>query len=66
MILSLQAKDYTNNKDVKTFITMLVKEYNMDKKYLEKLFANVKKYKTPLRIYRPKVKKNVPLKSRLD
>lgn len=57
MILSLQAKDYTKNKDVQTFINMLVKEYSMDKKYLENLFSNVKKYKTPLRIFRPKVKK---------
>ena len=57
MFFSLQAKDYSKNTDVKIFITMLVKEYAMDKIYLEKLFSNVKKYKTPLRIFRPKVKK---------
>ena len=57
MLFSLEAKDYTKNADVQIFITMLVKEYSMDKKYLKNLFSNVKKYKTPLRIYRPKEKK---------
>ena len=57
MIFSLHAKDYRNNSEVKRFITMLVKEYAMDKHYLGKLFSNVQQYKTPLRIYRPKKKK---------
>jgi len=57
MMFSLHAKDYTKNANVQTFITMLVKEYAMDKTYLETLFSNVKEYKVPLRIFRPKVKK---------
>ncbi|HFQ62081.1 MAG TPA: lytic murein transglycosylase B [Epsilonproteobacteria bacterium] len=57
ILFSLHAKDYTKEKDVQIFIATLVKEYHMKKPYLEKLFSNVKKYKTPLRIFRPKVKK---------
>jgi len=57
LVFSSQAKDYTKNKEVQTFIEMLVKEYTMDKAYLEKLFSSVKQYKAPLRIFRPKVKK---------
>jgi len=57
MIFSLGAKDYTKNANVQKFITTLVKEYAMDKTYLERLFSDVKEYKTPLRIFRPKVKK---------
>jgi len=57
MVFSLHAKDYTENANVQAFIIMLVKEYAIDKIYLEKLFSNVKEYKVPLRIFRPKVKK---------
>jgi len=57
ILFSLHAKDYTKERNVQKFIVMLVKEYHMDKPYLEKLFSHVKKYKTPLRIFRPKVKK---------
>jgi len=57
LVFSSQAKDYTQNKEVQTFIGMLVQEYKMDKAYLEKLFSSVKQYKAPLRIFRPKVKK---------
>jgi len=51
------AKDYTQNKEVQTFIKTLVKEYKMDKAYLEKLFSSVEQYKAPLRIFSPKDKK---------
>lgn len=62
MLLSLQAKDYTKNTDVQTFITMLVEEYTMEKTYLENLFSNVKVYKAPLRVYRSKIKKKRSVK----
>lgn len=52
-----EAKDYTQKKEVKTFISMLVKEHKLDKVYLDELFSSVKLYKAPLRIFRPKVKK---------
>ena len=52
MICSLHAKDYTKNKEVQAFIQILVKEYAMDKVYLEKLFSDLKENKTPLKIYR--------------
>ncbi|HIP27760.1 MAG TPA: lytic murein transglycosylase B [Sulfurovum sp.] len=57
LVFSSQAKDYTQNKEVKTFISMLVKEYKLDKVYLDELFSSVKLYKAPLRIFRPKEKK---------
>jgi len=57
LVFSSHAKDYTKNKEVQSFISMLVKEYKMDKVYLEKLFSSVKQYKAPLRLFRPKVKK---------
>jgi len=57
LLFSSHAKDYTQNKEVQTFISMLVKEYKIDKAYLDNLFSSVKQYKAPLRIFRPKVKK---------
>ncbi len=55
--LSLQAKDYSKQSDVVVFIDMLVKKYDFEKPYLEKLFSTVDKQETALRIFRPKVKK---------
>jgi len=61
LVFSSQAKDYTQNKEVQTFISMLVKEYKIDKAYLDNLFSSVKQYEAPLRIFRPKVtKKRTP------
>ncbi|MCF6243799.1 MAG: lytic murein transglycosylase B [Sulfurovum sp.] len=61
VVFSLHAKDYTKNKEVKTFISMLVKEYTMDREYLETLFSSVEEYKAPLRAFRPrKIKKRTP------
>ncbi len=51
------AKDYTKNKEVQTFIQMLVQEYNMNQNYLKTLFSSVTQYETPLRIFSKKVKK---------
>jgi len=56
-LVSLSAKDYTSNEDVKVFISKLVKEYKIDKKNLEKLFQNVTVQSKALRIYQPKKKK---------
>lgn len=58
-LISLSAKDYTSNQDVKVFINKLVKEHKIDKKNLERLFQNVTVQPKALRIYRPKRKKNV-------
>lgn len=57
MLCVLHAKDYTQYKEVQSFISMLVKEYDMNQTYLSSLFSDVKLYKTPLRIFRPQVKK---------
>lgn len=56
-LISLSAKDYTSNQDVKVFINKLVKEHKIDKKNLERLFQNVTVQPKALRIYRPKKKK---------
>jgi membrane-bound lytic murein transglycosylase B len=60
-LVSLNAKDYTKDKDVKVFIDMMVQKYNYKKSYLEKLFKNVKVQKTPLKFYAHK-KKSKPKK----
>ncbi|MEA1879737.1 MAG: lytic murein transglycosylase [Campylobacterota bacterium] len=57
-IVFLEARDYTQNKNVQTFIDNISKEHTIDKGYLQKLFSNVKVYKTPLKIYALKSKKN--------
>jgi len=57
LIFSSEAKDYTQNKEVKQFIGTLVKEYHMDKDRLTTLFSNIEEYKSPLRLFRPKKKK---------
>jgi len=58
---SLNAKDYNKNEKTVEFINMMVKEYNYEKNYLEKLFSDVKVQKTPLRIY---AKKNKTIKKK--
>ncbi len=55
--LSLQAKDYSQNSNVVLFIDMLVKKYNFEKSYLEKLFSVVDKQETALRVFLPRTKK---------
>ena len=56
--LGLHAKDYTKQKDVQKFMSSLVKEYKMDKKYLNKLFSKVKVSQSALKAFRPRVKKH--------
>ncbi len=50
-IVSLHAKDYTKNPQTVEFINMMVKEHNFKRPYLEKLFSNVQKQETPLRMF---------------
>ena len=57
LIFSLEAKDYTQEKEVKQFIKTLVKEYKMDKDRLYTLFSDIEVYKSPLRLFRPHPKK---------
>ncbi|SFZ98664.1 Membrane-bound lytic murein transglycosylase B precursor [hydrothermal vent metagenome] len=65
---SLLAKDYTNKKEVQTFINEMVKQHNYSKTELNKLFSNVKYQKRALAIYapalRPVVKPSKPTKVR--
>lgn len=51
--ISTQAKDYSKNKEVKKFINVMVKKHHFDKKYLFKLFSNVKFQKRSLGIFNP-------------
>ncbi len=57
VVLSSQAKDYTKNPDTRIFISNISKAYGLDKSYLEGLFLDVKVQNTPLRLFRPRVKK---------
>jgi membrane-bound lytic murein transglycosylase B len=57
----LNAKDYTKNKEVISFIDTVSKTHDIDKSYLYKLFSNVTIQKTPLKIYQPH-KKTKPSK----
>lgn len=50
-IITVQAKDYTNNAKTIAFINMMEIEYNYKKSYLQNLFSNVTVQKTPLRIF---------------
>ncbi|CAA6828212.1 MAG: Membrane-bound lytic murein transglycosylase B precursor (EC [uncultured Sulfurovum sp.] len=54
----IDAKDYTQHSRVQAFIENISQEYKIDKGYLQKLFSNVKVYKTPLKIYALKSKNN--------
>ena len=65
LFISVQAKDYTKKAEVQRFITSLVNQYKMDRKYLLKLFSNVKEYHMPIRKYSVKKKnKNTHKKSK--
>ncbi len=55
--LSLQAKDYSHKSDVVEFIDMLVKKYDFEKSYLEKLFSIVDEQESALRVFLPRAKK---------
>lgn len=53
----VNAKDYTNNKEVQNFIAMMSTKYNFKKEYLYSLFKDVNIQETPLKIYQPKTDK---------
>ena len=53
MTLMLSAKDYTKNREVRSFMNMLVKKYDFKKSYLKKLFSNVKVQKKALWAFLP-------------
>ncbi len=58
-IVSLHAKDYTKNPQTVEFINMMAKEHNFKRAYLVKLFSNVHKQKTTLRIFTRKPTKKI-------
>lgn len=53
LTLMLSAKDYTKNKEVRSFMNTLVKKYDFKKSYLKKLFSNVKVQKKALWAFLP-------------
>ena len=54
---NLVAKDYTKEQETLQFIDRMVKEHNIDKTKLHKLFSNVKVQKFPLKMYSQKKEK---------
>jgi len=60
-LISIEAKDYNNNKRTIDFIKMMETEYNYKPSYLKKLFSDVQVQKTPLKIYTKKKKKKPTL-----
>ncbi len=60
-LLSLEAKDYTLYAQTQEFITMMVKEHNFKRAYLEKLFRSVDKQAVPLAIVTRKPSKKPSL-----
>jgi len=55
-IITLEAKDYNQNKRAIEFIKMMEEKYNFKRSYLQNLFSEVRVQKTPLRIYSKKKK----------
>jgi len=53
----VEAKDYNNKREVKNFITMMVKKHHFNKKELQKLFRNVKFQQGALGMFNPKYRK---------
>ena len=60
--MTLQAKDYTQKKEVQRFINMMVKKHHFKRWYLNKLFKNVQFQRRALAIFNPKFRKK-PKKS---
>lgn len=54
LTLLVSAKDYTKNKETRTFINTLVKEHGFKKKDLDKLFSKVTVQKSALRAFLPR------------
>lgn len=53
LTLMVSAKDYTKNKEVRSFMNTLVKKYDFKKPYLKKLFSSVKVQKKALWAFLP-------------
>lgn len=53
LTLMVSAKDYTKNKEVRSFMNTLVKKYDFKKSYLKKLFSSVKVQKKALWAFLP-------------
>ena len=53
----VEAKDYNNKREVKNFITMMVRKHHFNKKELQKLFRNVKFQQGALGMFNPKYRK---------
>ena len=60
--MTIQAKDYTQKKEVQQFINMMVKKHHFNRWYLKKLFKNVQFQRRALSIFNPKFRKK-PKKS---
>jgi membrane-bound lytic murein transglycosylase B len=54
---TLNAKDYTKQKNTRLFINMMVKKYHFNKTYLNRLFKNVKFQKGALGMFNPAYRK---------
>ena len=52
--VGINAKDYTKKKEVRAFITKIVKKYHFKREYLTKLFKNVEFQQKALGIFNPK------------
>ncbi len=57
LTVSIQAKDYTQKKEVKSFINMMVKKHHFKRSYLKKLFKTVKFQRGALGMFNPKYRK---------
>ncbi len=57
LFFSLEAKDYTRQKNVQNFIDEMVIKHNFKFLYLQKLFSNIKKQNTPLHFFVKKKRK---------
>ena len=58
--IAINAKNYNTNTKTIAFIQMMETQYGYKKSYLQKLFADVKIQKTPLKIFSRKKNKSTP------
>ena len=56
--MTVEAKDYTQKRAVRSFINMMVKKHHFKKSYLNRLFKRVTFQKRALAIFNPKYRKN--------
>ncbi|MCF6207368.1 MAG: lytic murein transglycosylase B [Sulfurovum sp.] len=58
----LSAKDYTKKREVRRFITQMVKYHHFNRKELTRLFRHVKYQKTALSVYVPSLRPKIKVK----